>query len=123
MEKTPIGCVKLNFAGVARGNPSPAEVGGVSRNTSGVIIFVFAIHLGRSTNNVIERDELIKGLVVEGDSTITLRFPKSGGGRGLSHHHSGPHQTALWLQLEQGVSKLATILSVISCHISNQTFL
>lgn len=82
--KPPTDSIKLNFDGVARGNPSPTEVGGAFQDDTRVIPCVFAIHQGKSTNKVVELDGVIRGLylaknpclqslIVEGDSTIIIQ--------------------------------------------------
>jgi hypothetical protein len=88
MGKTPLAYLKLNFDGATKGNPRPTGAGGVFKNYNGGILFLFANYLGRSTNNVVEFDGLIKrllltidlkyhSLVVEGDST-SLSKPSQG---------------------------------------------
>ena len=46
--------LKINTDGSSRGNPGQAGVGGVGRDTNGNVIFMFSIHKGVHSNNVME---------------------------------------------------------------------
>lgn len=79
----PSGFLKLNFDGASRGNPGPADIGGVLRNSEGEIRYIYSRALGEGTNNEMEFAALEQGLrilqkfqagavVVEGDSQLEI---------------------------------------------------
>ena len=49
-----VGVLKINTDGSSRGNPGPAGIGGVARDSSGDIQFFFSIYKGYHTNNLME---------------------------------------------------------------------
>ena len=46
--------LKINTGGSSRGNPGQVGVRGVGRDTDGNVIFMFSIHKGVHSNNVME---------------------------------------------------------------------
>jgi len=50
----PNGFLKINTDGSSRGNPGPAGIGGVGRDSAGSVIFLFSIHEGVKTVNFME---------------------------------------------------------------------
>lgn len=50
----PHGVLKLNVDGATRGKPGPAGIGGVLRNSSGVVLFMFSKHVGVCNSNEVE---------------------------------------------------------------------
>lgn len=46
--------IKINTDGSSKGNPGPAGVGGVGRNCRGEVVFLFSVHKGRQSNNLME---------------------------------------------------------------------
>ena len=54
MECPPQGILKINTDGSSKGNPSPAGIGGVGRDSKGDIQFVFCIYKFLHTNNLME---------------------------------------------------------------------
>lgn len=42
----PIGILKINIDGSSRGNPSPVGIGGVGRDSSGMVVLFFSIYEG-----------------------------------------------------------------------------
>ena len=76
----------MNLDGETKRNRGPTGLGGVLRDDTSAIIFIFFVHLGNSTNNAMEFDGLIKGLhvshlrgytnlIVEGDSSVIIQEP------------------------------------------------
>lgn len=49
-----MGTLKVNTDGSSRGNPGPVGVGGVGRDSSGSVVFLFSIHKGTQTINLME---------------------------------------------------------------------
>jgi ribonuclease HI len=79
------GSLKLNFNGVAKGNPGRTGLGGVIRDNKGNIIWLYDGSLGNSTNNVVEFGSLETGLeilswegmtnsIVEGDFALVINI-------------------------------------------------
>jgi ribonuclease HI len=77
----------LNFNEESKGNPGPAETGGVFRNDTSGTILIFTSYLGKTTNNATELQALIQGLLlasqhdfnlllVEGDSLLMIQALK-----------------------------------------------
>ena len=54
MECTPQGILKINTDGSSKGNPTPAGIGGVGRDSKGDVQFVVSIYKGHHTNNLME---------------------------------------------------------------------
>lgn len=54
--------LKLNYDGVAKGNPGVASFGEVFKNSKGEIIWLYAGSLGKATNNAVELHALEHGL-------------------------------------------------------------
>ena len=50
----PDAVLKINIDGSSRGNLGQASVGGIGRDTDGNVIFIFSIHKGFHSNNVME---------------------------------------------------------------------
>ena len=50
----PDAILKINTDGSSRGNPGQAGVGGIGRDMDGNVIFIFSIHKGVHSNNVME---------------------------------------------------------------------
>jgi ribonuclease HI len=61
----------LNTDGGARGNPGPAGIGVVLKDTDGVVIAEIAQPIGVTTNNVAEYEALIAGLKLALDHGVT----------------------------------------------------
>jgi len=79
----PTAFLKLNFDKAFRGNPGPATIGGVLRDSKGEIQHIYSQALGEGTNNEMEFIALEQGLrilkrlkakatVVEGDSQLVI---------------------------------------------------
>ena len=50
----PVGFLKINTDGSSRGNPSPAGIGGIGRDSSGSVVFIFSANKGVQTVNRME---------------------------------------------------------------------
>lgn len=55
---------KLNFDGVAKGNPCPASYGGVFRNEMGTVLHNYHGTIGNDTNNATELEGLWKEICI-----------------------------------------------------------
>ncbi|XP_077223042.1 uncharacterized protein LOC143856662 [Tasmannia lanceolata] len=85
--KPPVGFSKLNFDGSSLGNPGPAGIGGVLRNSEGEVVKAFSGPLGVADSTeaelraayqgflVLGRERLAHSLV-EGDSVNVIRWLK-----------------------------------------------
>jgi ribonuclease HI len=62
---------RLHTDGGARGNPGPAGIGVVLRDTDGVVIDEIARGIGETTNNVAEYEALIAGLELALDHDVS----------------------------------------------------
>ena len=73
--RPPLGDIlKINTDGSSRGNPGQASVGGVGRDTNGNVIFMFSIHKGVHSNNVMMQACSLgwRKIVCELDSQIVV---------------------------------------------------
>lgn len=50
----PAGTLKINTDGSSRGNPGPAGIGGIGRDSSGLVVFIFSVSKGMQTINSME---------------------------------------------------------------------
>jgi len=93
--------IKFNFDGASHGNPGPSSIGGVFRNTKGVILKAFSGKISDGTNNQAETLALVEGfrvaislkfshLHIEGDSLIIINS--------LKKHHTFNWQLDYLLQ-------------------------
>ena len=46
--------MKINTDGSSRGNPGPASIGGIGRDSQGSVIFIISIYDGIQTINLVE---------------------------------------------------------------------
>eukprot|EP00268_Persea_americana_P068029 TRINITY_DN9427_c0_g3_i1.p1 TRINITY_DN9427_c0_g3~~TRINITY_DN9427_c0_g3_i1.p1 ORF type:complete len:256 (+),score=22.30 TRINITY_DN9427_c0_g3_i1:1157-1924(+) len=83
---SPIGMLKFNVDGAARGKPGPASIGGVLRNSRGEVLFMFSKSVGVCDSNKAEVLAILEALqyfsrffngilVVESDSMWLLGCP------------------------------------------------
>ena len=81
----PQGILKINTDGSSKGNPGPAGIGGVGRDSKGDIQFVFSIYKGLQTNNLMEAIAILyvvknacdlgwRRLICESDSQVVIRL-------------------------------------------------
>lgn len=109
------GCFKINFDGAAKGNPISAGFGGVVRDHSGELLWVFWGSIGWDSNNVAEIEGLIHSLllidrpnlnplIIEGDSQIIVMLTRK-----LQGGHHVARITKNW-RLEFCMERLAALL-------------
>jgi ribonuclease HI len=60
----------LNTDGGSRGNPGPAAIGGILKDSTGVIILEFKERIGEATNNFAEYTALMRGLELAVDKGV-----------------------------------------------------
>ena len=81
----PQGILKINTDGSSEGNPSPASIGGVGRDSKGDVQFVFSIYKGLKTNNLMQAIAILyvvknacdlgwRRLIYESDSQLVIRL-------------------------------------------------
>ncbi|XP_077241786.1 uncharacterized protein LOC143882203 [Tasmannia lanceolata] len=84
-EAPPEGYLKINFDGSSLGNPGPAGIGGLARNSAGVVSWAFAGPIGRSDSSEAEVKAAFQGIhrlskdmfdkvIVEGDSSNVISW-------------------------------------------------
>ena len=54
MASPPTGFLKINTDGSSRGNPGSAGIGGIGRDSSGLVVFIFLANKGVQTINKME---------------------------------------------------------------------
>ncbi|XP_077242381.1 uncharacterized protein LOC143882877 [Tasmannia lanceolata] len=84
-EAPPEGYLKINFDGSSLGNPGPAGIGGLAKNSAGVVSWAFAGPIGRSHSSGAEVKAAFQGIkrlsrdmfdkvIVEGDSSNVISW-------------------------------------------------
>ncbi|CAA6660791.1 unnamed protein product [Spirodela intermedia] len=85
----PIGHLKLNVDGAARGNHGPTRGGGILRNHTWSIIFAFSHYYDVQTNTAVEamaihdglllcEEHKLHGIVLESDSRVLVEMLRAG---------------------------------------------
>ena len=116
MECPPQGILKINTDGSSKGNPGPAGIGGVGRDSKGDIQFVFSIYKGLQTNNLMEAIAILyavkiscdlgwRRLICESDSQVVIHL--------LNQEHSKVVSWKLALIVDK-IHHLSTSLESIS---------
>ena len=57
-----LGELKINTDGSSRGNPGHAGVGGIGRDSLGVVVFFFSMYRGLHTNNLMEASAILMAI-------------------------------------------------------------
>ncbi|XP_057836070.2 uncharacterized protein LOC131046358 [Cryptomeria japonica] len=83
----PLGVLKINSDGSSRGNPGHAGIGGVGRDSSGDVQFIFSEYKGLHTNNLMEAQAILvamewanqlgwRRIICESDSQVVVNLLK-----------------------------------------------
>ncbi|XP_059066372.1 uncharacterized protein LOC131857689 [Cryptomeria japonica] len=83
----PLGVLKINSDGSSRGNPGHAGIGGVGRDSSGDVQFIFSEYKGLHTNNLMEAQAILvamerasqlgwQRIICESDSQVVVNLLK-----------------------------------------------
>lgn len=83
----PVGILKINTDGSSKGNPGPARIGGVGRDSTGSVVFLFSSYEGTKTVNLMEGLAIFSALeqayalgwrkvICESDSQVLVNFFK-----------------------------------------------
>ncbi|KAL6578995.1 hypothetical protein OROMI_009211 [Orobanche minor] len=76
--KPPTGWFKLNTDGAVKGNPGPANAGGIVRGHDGAVVFCFWEYIGVQTNTFAELHRIWRGLQLCRDRGLDNNMGRSG---------------------------------------------
>jgi ribonuclease HI len=118
-----LGELKINTDGSSKGNPGHAGVGGIGRDSAGVVVFFFSIYRGRHTNNLMEATAILLALeracalgwrriVCESDSQVVIDL--------LNRRQLEEVNWQLAVVVKQIVALGNTLDSVVFCHVPRE---